>query len=272
MRRSHARQSVGFRACACPRSGERGYKQMSHLGPREVEFGCEGSSSLKGNLMAQSLSGAIKKGDLTAIRAMVAAGAELNPKDKYKAPLLDAVYKSDPAIIETLAEAGANAKIRFDDRSTLLHTPSQKGHTEVVTALLRFGADVNARDCFGRSPLEFAVDARSIETAQALLEHGADANVRNDEGLTPLMIASVNQQHEMVDLLVRCGADPNRKDKEGRTALIWAAIKGKVEILQRLVAGGADPSLKDKEKLTALDHAQQKRRAAAVKYLSTLKQ
>jgi ankyrin repeat protein len=82
---------------------------------------------------------------------MIAAGAELNPKDKYKSPLLDAVYQADPAYVIALAEAGANVKIRFEDRSTLLHTPAQKGYAGVVKALLRFGADVNARDCFGRS-------------------------------------------------------------------------------------------------------------------------
>ncbi|HMP03533.1 MAG TPA: ankyrin repeat domain-containing protein [Gemmatales bacterium] len=207
---------------------------------------------------------------MAALRAMIAAGAVLNPKDKYQSPLLDAVYKPDPGFVIDLAEAGASTKIRFDDRSTLLHPPAQKGYAKVVKALLRFGADVNARDCFGRSALQFAVDARSLETAQALLDGGADPDSRNDEGITSLMIAAINQQAELLDLLLKAGADPNRKDKEGHVALMWAAMKGSVTILQRLVAGGADPKLKDKEKLTALDHARQKRKAAAVQFLSKL--
>jgi ankyrin repeat protein len=73
--------------------------------------------------MAKTLHGAIKQGDLAAVQALLAAGAEVNPKDKYMSPLREAVYNAAPAFVIALAQVGAHVRVRFVDRSTLLHPP-----------------------------------------------------------------------------------------------------------------------------------------------------
>jgi len=63
---------------------------------------------------------------------------------------------------------------------------------EVVQALVRAGADVNARDILLWTPLH---EARSSEAVQALSNAGADVNATNHAGRTPLQIASLSAAH-----------------------------------------------------------------------------
>jgi hypothetical protein len=55
-----------------------------------------------------------------------------------------------------------------------------------------------------------------------LIEAGADVNAKDDEGLTPLMIAAHYSTPEMVTLLIDAGADVNAKDDDGQTPLMYA--------------------------------------------------
>ena len=69
------------------------------------------------------------------------------------------------------AGADANARDRYGD--TPLHRALGKGHVEVVRALLDAGADVNARDDFGDTPLRLAAGKGHVEVARALQDAGA---------------------------------------------------------------------------------------------------
>ena len=64
------------------------------------------------------------------------------------------------------------------------------GQTETVKALLRKGADVNARNREGRTALMFAIINLRTATVKTLLEFGADVNVQAHCGCTPLMLAA----------------------------------------------------------------------------------
>jgi ankyrin repeat protein len=92
---------------------------------------------------------------------------------------------------------------------TLLHLlAGTSGHKpEVVGAirlLIEYGANVNAKDRFGATPLHMAAIAGSVPAMEALITGGADVNARSNDGFTPLFHA-VNRK-EVADYLIENGA------------------------------------------------------------------
>lgn len=94
----------------------------------------------------------------------------------------------------------------------------------IVRALVAAGNPVDARDEEGHTALHEAADGDwGNETAvRVLLELGADPEAVDSAGRTPLMAAVWGRQPECVRLLLKAGADPLRPDAKGRTALEMA--------------------------------------------------
>jgi ankyrin repeat protein len=90
---------------------------------------------------------------------------------------------------------------------------------------------------------------------QTLLEKGANPNAEDDAGLTPLHYAADLGYVEIVKLLLERGADPKAKDNKGSTPLHWAAFFGHVDVVRVLLERGADPRIADNEGHIPLDYA-----------------
>lgn len=138
-----------------------------------------------------------------------------------------------------------------------------------VIELINNGADVNARDKYGRTPLMYAVDRGCIEICRVLIKAGADVNAWDASGITSLMIAifacniklhksTLANNIKLVELLVQNGADVNAKDEEGRTPLMYAVWMGNIELIQYLIQHGADVNAKDKNGNTLIEHTRNK--------------
>ena len=79
------------------------------------------------------------------------------------------------------------------------------------------------------------------EHAKIMIEAGADVNARDKQGITPLMFGSAFSTPELVKLLIAKKADVTAKDEEGNTPLAWAVMHSdKVENIQLLIKAGAD--------------------------------
>jgi ankyrin repeat protein len=89
-----------------------------------------------------------------------------------------------------------------------LHVAAGNNLADVVELLLNYGADVNARDHEGRTPLHHAAEL-SLEAADVLILASANPSVVDNGGYTPLTIAITNQTEngrKIIDLLLKSGA------------------------------------------------------------------
>ena len=165
---------------------------------------------------------------------------------------------------------GADANHRAGATQTLpvLHLAASLGHSEVVRALLRGGASVDAVDGEGWSALHMAADRGHLDTVVVLAHAGADVNQRiiivpasfsadlaaeeHGDGDSPDMEEGEGALHwlanseddaaaaRMVDCLCDLGAQVDLATSKNRTALHWAVDSNNVAVAQRLVARGAD--------------------------------
>jgi ankyrin repeat protein len=137
-------------------------------------------------------------------------------------------------LLPVLASAGdLSDLIRGEDRQAAL-------------AAVRDGADVNALQPDGSSPLLWAVYRVDHELVQELLARGARPDVRNTFGMTPLAQAAAIADLDMVRMLLKAKADPDLGNDDGQTPLMLAASVGALPVVQALVKAGAEVNAREK--------------------------
>ncbi|MDG7055225.1 MAG: ankyrin repeat domain-containing protein, partial [Wolbachia endosymbiont of Menacanthus eurysternus] len=83
-----------------------------------------------------------------------------------------------------------------------------KRELDIVRYLVKKGANVNAKDKNGNTPLHFATMVGKVDIAKVLLKHNADVNAENNEGRTALYYAVKYNHQKLVELLLAYGAVP----------------------------------------------------------------
>lgn len=119
--------------------------------------------------------------------------------------LHDAAAVGDAAMVDFLLQHGLDADVQDAGGHTPLYSVANEFSGDggaVVRTLVEAGANVNACDGAVRcTPLHMAARRGHVETARALLACGADANARDQRGDTPLQRALNCRQPELVKLL-----------------------------------------------------------------------
>ncbi|MGD2095837.1 MAG: ankyrin repeat domain-containing protein [Phycisphaerales bacterium] len=114
------------------------------------------------------------------------------------------------------------------------------GNADQVRSLLSDGADINARDRIGGTPLHAAVQNRHLELIELLIDEGADINAKNNTGQTPLHLAVDYSQQDIAELLIEKGADINITTNRRENALTMARRRRNSEMEQFLLQHGAE--------------------------------
>lgn len=212
------------------------------------------------------------EGDIDLLRAYADEGGDVNVTNKHgMTALIIAIWNARPVeVARFLISRGVDLSIRqpSSDWRALTYA-AVNGHREHLELLLASGdqLDPNGRDW---KALMYAIQYRSIDTAEILLQHGADVNARDDEGLTPLMRAARNNDQQALEMLLRYGADPRLAANDGNTALHFAAAKASVQNIQSLIAAGAIVAAKNNSGETALSISRAKNKRKVHAYLESL--
>jgi ankyrin repeat protein len=250
-----------------------------------------------------------RTGNADAVKVLIAHGADVNSKEQWRqqTPLMWAAAECHPEVAQELIAHGAEVNARQvtwnwerqvtkEPREkwmplgglTPLHFAARQGCLEGAKVLVKAGAEINATNPNGFSPILLAIINSHYDVAAFLLDHGADANIADETGRTPLYAAvdmhtlpesnlpwpsELNNQLTSMDLinsLLAHGANVNAQLKKqqpyrskvdrgadtmlgtGTTPLLRAAKAGDTEVVQALLAKGADPKLSDRPGITPL--------------------
>ena len=154
--------------------------------------------------------------------------------DALNKQLYQAVQFQDLPQIQGLVSKGADVNHKENGRP-ILGWAAQNGNAEVVSALLKLGANPNiADDGVGHTPLMRAIDTQFVDIAKALLDGKADPNAKNLDGESCLMMAMHSGKVELVKLLIDAGADVNAASPDGNTAALIAAQDGSPTALEMI--------------------------------------
>jgi ankyrin repeat protein len=139
-----------------------------------------------------------RKGNIEAVKQHLAAGTDVDARDRQdKTPLQHAAYWGHKEIVELLIAKNADINAKDEDGRTALdwavsggkkeiadllrkhggkhgtiHSAVGGGDVEAVKEFLAAGADVNAKDDVGETPLDWAIHFKHPETADLLRKHG----------------------------------------------------------------------------------------------------
>jgi ankyrin repeat protein len=229
---------------------------------------------------------AASQGDIKALKATFAAGADLNASSEIGDHAINlAAAGGHVSCCEFLLDNGAAVDALGADSRTALMTAAEADNPSLVSLLLLYkasvvkqsplgetamilaakngdfkcvrplffaGSDVNAKDALGGFALEYAAksaawSSSAVNSLQLLLR---DANpvAADNQGQTALMMAAYAHSLSAVSLLLSRRASPSARDAEGRTALVYA-IQGKAGSLLYSSKNTVKPSNKTNAKI-----------------------
>lgn len=150
-----------------------------------------------------------------------------------KENFLQAINEGNFEVVDLFVRANFNIHSEDDQGTPALIIALKKGYTIIGRILINAGADINATDHRGMTPLLLSCGKFSNgnkEIAEMLINKGANINVRDLLGFTPLLLSLTGGVSGVAELLIEKGADLNAVTKTGKNALSLAEMTGNMKI------------------------------------------
>jgi ankyrin repeat protein len=179
----------------------------------------------------------------------------------------------DAAEIKRLAAGGADLNLRDAYGRTPLHVATFRKNRDAITALVKAGADINAKENDRYDAVTIASVANDVGTLRMLLQLGASAKQVTSRYDGTALIAAAHLGHDLVvKMLIEAGAPLDHVNNLGWTALIESIVLGNggthhTETLRALVQAGANVNIADRNGQSPLALARSKQYAAMVQIL-----
>ncbi len=151
-------------------------------------------------------------GNLEAVRALLARGAGQNVNARGyegRTALYHAVKGLNREMVALILTAKPDLGVRYSlANGNILYFATQVASAEIVKLLVDAGADVNAADKDGFTPLMSAAGRMDADIVNCLLEHGADFRLKSRAGFTALGLANRRGRSNrlVIELLTKAGA------------------------------------------------------------------
>ncbi len=277
---------------------ERGYAAPFRDAVREIED-VDTAVDDTGRSMLMWAVSAGGVGSVEIAEILIAAGADVNRRDAMGRPVWDFAPTWGPGSVEiwsALLPAGLDVKARGVKNETPLlsvcagyvapatNQAFRESRRAIVQLLLDAGAEIDAADQYGDTPLQAAAAAGNVEVVKLLVKAGANQNAARGGGRSALFEASMRGHAGIVRTLLQAGTDVEAAtigsrfhsfpadssyivDADGVTPLIAAAENGHFEVLRLLVDAGGDVRRTDSTGFTALMGAARAGHAGMAKFL-----
>lgn len=218
---------------------------------------------------------AAQGGRRTAVKFLLGHGADVNVQNSFgRTPLHYACEVSSIQHLESceiLLQANPDITLADLRGDTPLHilcsNTMDTGALGILKKMTARATDINQPNGVGEYPIHIAVQSEQI--IRWLLEKGADLEARDRYGRTVLHWAASRNNPSLCQFLLDAGADVNGTDYLDRTALHEAAQCGNTEILTTLLKAGANPDSRDIQNKTPLQIAQEAKQAKAAAVLES---
>ncbi len=237
---------------------------------------------------------AAKNGHMDAVEYLLGLGASVDVRDAHgRSPLYWAVLQGHEGIGRRLLDV--EPVIEGDNNNTTpLHLAAAYNFTSIAELLLEHGADIQAANRGGHTPVDYALSLGRSGMAEFLEEHAGlgiptvhrlirdgdlqsvqrhlrryprDLEITDNRGRTPLHVAAEEGAADIAALLLELGADPDSTDENLARPLHKAAERNHVEVAAHLVHAEAQVNRRDGDGQSALHLAAAKGAVEAVEFL-----
>ncbi len=162
------------------------------------------------------------------------------------------VKNYDIEFIKLIIENGADINADDEKGNTPLMFACLMQKKAIVKLLINNKVEINSQAYYGDTALKLSCQDNNQDIVELLIRNGANVNIVNYSQESALMTAVNNEQFSIVKLLINSGCDLDLQNNHNITALMLASQDGYLNIVELLVENKVDLDLQEDEGFTAL--------------------